>query len=551
MSVTAQQVYEYALALMDELDENGEVSAAGDETYKGIAPRFIDMLQRDLALPEGIPVASRIDALNDTLCISDDMAFRIMPWGLAAQLALANNDSKYNEFQNEYLRRTSKTTEGDIVDTLGAATIGSSLITGVSSVNGQTGDVNLSAENVDAVPVTRRICGKALNDDIALNAADVGLGNVLNTAQVPASYLDTDATLFANSDSKVATQKAVKAYVDENASAAVVSDTLPIGTIMEWPSDTAPVNYLLCDGQAVSRTTYSLLFSKIGTLYGGGDGATTFNVPNIKGRAAVGKDASQTEFDTLGETGGEKAHTLTVAEIPAHQHSTLIKPQQVIDVTPGTSGYNCSSDGAELTGAAGGGGAHNNLQPYIVLNYIIKALNAVPSERVDTDGTLFSNSDENVPSQKAVKSYVDNAVKFIGCSVYHNAYQTIPTNTSMGTAVILNSGYFDTDGMHDNSTNNSRITFKTAGYYLVVFQTAWASNATGAREMWLQGVIGGSSYTSLGDTRQGAPIGRDTGQMIAEIVYASVDDYLEPWVWQGSGGDLTMYYARFKAVKIG
>ena len=119
--------------------------------------------------------------------------------------------------------------------------------------------------------------------------------------------------------------------------------------------------------------------------------------------------------------------------------------------------------GAELTGAAGGGGAHNNLQPYIVLNYIIKALNAVPSERVDTDGTLFSNSDENVPSQKAVKSYVDNAVKFIGCSVYHNAYQTIPTNTSMGTAVILNSGYFDTDGMHDNSTNNSRITFKTAG----------------------------------------------------------------------------------------
>ena len=355
MSVTAQQVYEYALALMDELDENGEVSAAGDETYKGIAPRFIDMLQRDLALPEGIPVASRIDALNDTLCISDDMAFRIMPWGLAAQLALANNDSKYNEFQNEYLRRTSKTTEGDIVDTLGAATIGSSLITGVSSVNGQTGDVNLSAENVDAVPVTRRICGKALNDDIALNAADVGLGNVLNTAQVPASYLDTDATLFANSDSKVATQKAVKAYVDENASAAVVSDTLPIGTIMEWPSDTAPVNYLLCDGQAVSRTTYSLLFSKIGTLYGGGDGATTFNVPNIKGRAAVGKDASQTEFDTLGETGGEKAHTLTVAEIPAHQHSTLIKPQQVIDVTPGTSGYNCSSDGCRTNRCCGRG----------------------------------------------------------------------------------------------------------------------------------------------------------------------------------------------------
>ena len=63
---------------------------------------------------------------------------------------------------------------------------------------------------------------------------------------------------------------------------------------------------MICDGRAVSRSDYSELFAVIGTTYGSGDGSTTFNLPNLKGRVPVGKDSSQTEFDTIGETGGSK-----------------------------------------------------------------------------------------------------------------------------------------------------------------------------------------------------------------------------------------------------
>lgn len=81
------------------------------------------------------------------------------------------------------------------------------------------------------------------------------------------------------------------------------------GTILMWPTAAAPTGYLLCDGAAVSRSVFLDLFTLIGETYGVGDGATTFNVPNLKGRVPVGVDSAQTEFDALGEAGGAKAVT--------------------------------------------------------------------------------------------------------------------------------------------------------------------------------------------------------------------------------------------------
>lgn len=97
----------------------------------------------------------------------------------------------------------------------------------------------------------------------------------------------------------------------------------PCGAVTAFAGSVAPAGYLLCDGSAVSRSSYFELFSIIGTTYGVGDGSTTFNLPNLKGRVVVARDASQTEFDTLGETGGSKTHTLTIAEMPAHDHNGL------------------------------------------------------------------------------------------------------------------------------------------------------------------------------------------------------------------------------------
>ena len=151
--------------------------------------------------------------------------------------------------------------------------------------------------------------------------------------------------------------------------------TVPSGVISAFGGSSAPAGWLLCDGTAVSRSTYSALFAIVGTTYGSGDGSTTFNLPNLKGRVAVGRDNTQTEFDTLGETSGEKAVTLDVSQIPSHTHT--LSPGQVVGTgSGGTSNYAPTGNNPQAnTGISntGGGLAHNNLQPYLVINYIIKS----------------------------------------------------------------------------------------------------------------------------------------------------------------------------------
>lgn len=213
------------------------------------------------------------------------------------------------------------------------------------------------------------------------------------------------------------------------------SITLPAGMVAPYAGGSAPTGWLLADGSAVSRSTYADLFAAIGTSYGAGDGSTTFNLPNLKGKLPVGRDAAQSEFDTLGETGGEKTHVLTTAELPshahsinhdhgavstggqsashthtggtdtqgAHSHSALATPRSIYAAggssagmyaldyntptnTSGAHAHNVTTNAASndhshvvdlpnFTGSSGNigsGSAHNNLQPYVVMNYIIK-----------------------------------------------------------------------------------------------------------------------------------------------------------------------------------
>ena len=106
----------------------------------------------------------------------------------------------------------------------------------------------------------------------------------------------------------------------------VVRAAMPAGAIIMWGgSTTAPGGYLLCNGSAVSRTTYAALFAAIGTIHGAGDGSTTFNLPDLLDRFVVGAGAS---YGVAGQGGSAvqtttvsvAAHALTVDELPAHSH---------------------------------------------------------------------------------------------------------------------------------------------------------------------------------------------------------------------------------------
>lgn len=134
----------------------------------------------------------------------------------------------------------------------------------------------------------------------------------------------------------------------------------------------APTGWLLCQGQSLSRTTYARLFAAIGTLYGAPT-STTFQVPDMRGRVAVGYDPSQTEFNVAGKTGGAKTHVLTAAEMPVHSHSyTAPGPVYDTNINAGSQSPRAAGGSAATTGERGANAAHNNLQPYLALNYIIK-----------------------------------------------------------------------------------------------------------------------------------------------------------------------------------
>ena len=167
---------------------------------------------------------------------------------------------------------------------------------------------------------------------------------------------------------------------DFNEIKTVVNNNTPVGLISMYSGTTAPTGWLICDGSAISRTTYATLFGVIGTTYGSGDGSTTFNLPNLKGKVPVGLNSSDTDFDTIGETGGGKQ---TIIPMQWYNDFIDMRLKSGFNI-PNWETYRKAAAGntSTLSGESSQTGVmgvnenttsdtNGNLQPYIVLNYII------------------------------------------------------------------------------------------------------------------------------------------------------------------------------------
>ena len=169
---------------------------------------------------------------------------------------------------------------------------------------------------------------------------------------------------------------------------------IPTATIVPWSDSSVPTGFLECNGAAVSRSTYSALFAIIGTTYGAGDGASTFNVPDLQDNVPIGKSGTKALASTggantvtsTGNVGGSTANaTLSTAQLASHNHPEFgtnppAGPNQKIGgsgsvrfVVPGTTGSTGSGTGhSHNMSATFSGDATSVVQPYLTVIYIIK-----------------------------------------------------------------------------------------------------------------------------------------------------------------------------------
>ena len=186
---------------------------------------------------------------------------------------------------------------------------------------------------------------------------------------------------------------------------------MPTGSMTMWPSNAAPSGFLIANGAELNRSTYSDLFAVIGTAFGAGNGVTTFNIPDMRGVFPIGIDATDSSFNVLGETGGAKEVTLSTSQLPSHNHSinhdhpsattgahaeslygsfetthshsgglnrfaqSTRNSSGTPDIQGGTATHSHSFNVPNYSGTSGSTGnglPHNNMPPYIALNFIIK-----------------------------------------------------------------------------------------------------------------------------------------------------------------------------------
>lgn len=142
-----------------------------------------------------------------------------------------------------------------------------------------------------------------------------------------------------------------------------------VGEIIAYASSSVPIGWLACDGSSVSTTTYARLFNLIGYMYGGSAG--NFTLPDLRGRNIIGYGTTtEPVMDAMGETGGATSTVLTIDQMPSHNHTGTFGGNYADP--SGGAGSELGRDSAINTSSTGGGAQHPNLDPFIVMQYLIK-----------------------------------------------------------------------------------------------------------------------------------------------------------------------------------
>lgn len=226
------------------------------------------------------------------------------------------------------------------------------------------------------------------------------------------------------------------------------SDTLPIGTQVAYGGSVPPSGWLICDGSAVSRTVYADLFAVIGTSYGAGDGSTTFNLPNKKGRVSAGYDSSTPAYNSIGNHvgGNDHFHLLPIGSLQNQDNVTIVDNNGNYEDTTISAGYARKSDAiySSITASTNIRKSYSDsassIQPTEVDNWIIKAyqsiavvgrvVNEQSSSTTDTYSSDYINKLTNKIANEAYLLGFTNKNKLI-----------VNTSNGYGVMFIIGSNY--------------------------------------------------------------------------------------------------------------
>lgn len=312
---------------------------------------------------------------------------------------------------------TSTAAELNLLDGSVAGTI----VNSKGVVYGGSGEVNATTLQIGGASITATSAELNTMDGITATTAELNIMDGVTATTAELNYTDgVTSNIQTQLDAKQATITGGATSIassDLTASRAVISDgsgkvstsattsteigyvsgvtsaiqtqidavaSVPTGTVFPYAGTSAPTGYLLCFGQSLSTSTYADLFAVVGYTYGGS--GSNFNLPDMRGRTVAGQDdmggssanrltgqSGGVNGDTLGGTGGAETHTLTEAQMPAHNHAVYPHAGFVGGGTPGAGGPDTTTTvHSSVTSTTGSSAAHNNVQPTLILNYMIK-----------------------------------------------------------------------------------------------------------------------------------------------------------------------------------